>query len=219
MSTKVKGLFRGLRYISQIFDEKEEDEIQIGFPTDVKHVAHIGMDGPSANTPTWMNEFKTASEVSQPASAPVEAPVDSVETQGDGKTSKDSKRKAKHIPKSRHGSLESNNTDSPTRGSSDGSKHVRRHRSSDPTSECSARDSPSSGTRQSRKGRSSNPGSDSQAASKPGRRRKAKTTSIDDTERPERSSRRSSKGDSMSDISLPDLDAASENGHERKNSE
>ncbi|KAJ6351402.1 hypothetical protein OIU78_007338 [Salix suchowensis] len=35
MTTKVKGLLRGLRYISQIFDEKEQ-EMQIGFPTDVK---------------------------------------------------------------------------------------------------------------------------------------------------------------------------------------
>uniref|UniRef100_A0A803Q0V7 CRIB domain-containing protein n=1 Tax=Cannabis sativa TaxID=3483 RepID=A0A803Q0V7_CANSA len=35
-------------------DEKEE-EIQIGFPTDVKHVAHIGWDGPSSNNgPSWL---------------------------------------------------------------------------------------------------------------------------------------------------------------------
>ncbi|KAF7825356.1 CRIB domain-containing protein RIC1-like isoform X1 [Senna tora] len=38
-------------------DEKEEDEIKIGFPTDVKHVAHIGMDGPSANAPSWLNIY------------------------------------------------------------------------------------------------------------------------------------------------------------------
>ncbi len=28
--------------------------MQIGFPTDVKHVAHIGWDGPSTNTPSWV---------------------------------------------------------------------------------------------------------------------------------------------------------------------
>lgn len=28
--------------------------MQIGNPTDVKHVAHIGMDGPSANKPSWV---------------------------------------------------------------------------------------------------------------------------------------------------------------------
>ncbi|KAI9087449.1 hypothetical protein K1719_030589 [Acacia pycnantha] len=216
MATKVKGLFRGLRYISQIFDEKEEDEIQIGFPTDVKHVAHIGMDGPSANTPTWMNDFKTASEVSQQAPAP----VNTDKTQRDSKASKDSKHKAKHIPKSRHGSLEKNSTDSPSGGSSGGSKHVRRHRSSDATSECSSRDSSSSsGSRHSRKAKSSKPGSDSPTASKQGRRRKTKTKSIDETEGVERSSGRSSKGDSMSDISFPDLAIGSENGHRRKNSD
>ncbi|KAJ6306464.1 hypothetical protein OIU78_021726 [Salix suchowensis] len=32
-------------------NDEEEPEMQIGFPTDVKHVAHIGWDGPS------MNEF------------------------------------------------------------------------------------------------------------------------------------------------------------------
>ncbi|CAL5207055.1 unnamed protein product [Lathyrus oleraceus] len=56
---KVKGLLKGLRYISQIFENEKEQEIQIGCPTDVKHVAHIGWDGPSVNSPSWMNEFKT----------------------------------------------------------------------------------------------------------------------------------------------------------------
>ena len=30
--------------------------MEIGYPTDVKHVAHIGWDGgPSVNTPSWVN--------------------------------------------------------------------------------------------------------------------------------------------------------------------
>ncbi|RRT71756.1 hypothetical protein B296_00002190 [Ensete ventricosum] len=29
--------------------------MQIGFPTDVKHVAHIGWDGPSVSSPSWVN--------------------------------------------------------------------------------------------------------------------------------------------------------------------
>ncbi|KAE8685345.1 Ypt/Rab-GAP domain of gyp1p superfamily protein isoform 1 [Hibiscus syriacus] len=35
--------------------------MQIGLPTDVKHVAHIGWDGPSTvqSKPSWMNEFQT----------------------------------------------------------------------------------------------------------------------------------------------------------------
>lgn len=35
-------------------DNEKEEEMQIGYPTDVKHVAHIGADGPSANTPSWV---------------------------------------------------------------------------------------------------------------------------------------------------------------------
>ncbi|KAJ0229722.1 CRIB domain-containing protein RIC3 [Hirschfeldia incana] len=56
--TTVKGLLKGLRYITQIFDEDKDQDIQIGFPTDVKHVAHIGSDGPVANVPSWMGDFK-----------------------------------------------------------------------------------------------------------------------------------------------------------------
>ncbi|KAJ4891553.1 CRIB domain-containing protein RIC1 [Raphanus sativus] len=59
MATTMKGLLKGLRYITQIFeDEEKEEEMQIGFPTDVKHVAHIGNDGPATNAPSWMNDFK-----------------------------------------------------------------------------------------------------------------------------------------------------------------
>ncbi|ESW16863.1 hypothetical protein PHAVU_007G190900 [Phaseolus vulgaris] len=57
---KVKGILKGFRYFTQIFEGEKEQEIQIGFPTDVKHVAHIGWDGPSVNSPSWMNEFKTS---------------------------------------------------------------------------------------------------------------------------------------------------------------
>ncbi|XP_010475033.1 PREDICTED: CRIB domain-containing protein RIC8-like [Camelina sativa] len=58
----MKGLFKGLRFISQIFENEKEPEMQIGTPTDVKHVAHIGWDGGSAdqNPPSWMNDFKVS---------------------------------------------------------------------------------------------------------------------------------------------------------------
>ena len=57
---KMKGLLKGLRLISQIFDSNEKQpEIEIGNPTDVKHVAHIGSDGPIENSPSWMNKFKS----------------------------------------------------------------------------------------------------------------------------------------------------------------
>ncbi|KAJ4776306.1 ROP-INTERACTIVE CRIB MOTIF-CONTAINING protein 5 [Rhynchospora pubera] len=67
METKMKGLLKGLRYISQIFDSKEA-EMQIGFPTDVKHVAHIGWDSQnqaSTNGPSWMNEYKSGEQTPQ----------------------------------------------------------------------------------------------------------------------------------------------------------
>lgn len=35
-------------------DNEKEQDIQIGYPTDVKHVAHIGWDGPSVNSPSWV---------------------------------------------------------------------------------------------------------------------------------------------------------------------
>lgn len=57
---KMKGIFKGFKYISQIFEEDKEDDIQIGFPTDVKHVAHIGWDGPAVDSPSWMKEFSSS---------------------------------------------------------------------------------------------------------------------------------------------------------------
>ncbi|KAG6419043.1 hypothetical protein SASPL_121264 [Salvia splendens] len=61
MATAVKGIFKGFKYtISQFFVVKER-EIEIGYPTDVKHVAHIGWEGAGASgtAPSWMSEFKT----------------------------------------------------------------------------------------------------------------------------------------------------------------
>ncbi|ESQ47487.1 hypothetical protein EUTSA_v10021600mg [Eutrema salsugineum] len=59
MTSPMKGLLKGLRYIARIFEDEKEPEMQIGKPTDVKHVAHIGWEGPSATTPSWMHEYKS----------------------------------------------------------------------------------------------------------------------------------------------------------------
>lgn len=64
MATKMKGIYKSFKYISQIFVVKAEREMEIGYPTDVKHVAHIGLDSPSGSAPSWMNEYKTVSEFS-----------------------------------------------------------------------------------------------------------------------------------------------------------
>ncbi|KAL1313466.1 hypothetical protein HN51_040035 [Arachis hypogaea] len=82
---KVKGILRGIRFISQIFESDKEQEIEIGHPTDVKHVAHIGWQGPSAeNNPSWMNEFKSVHGLS--ASAPLSLHGD-IHSQGDDNSS------------------------------------------------------------------------------------------------------------------------------------
>ncbi|XP_047326102.1 CRIB domain-containing protein RIC10-like [Impatiens glandulifera] len=64
MSTKIKGILKSLRFIYQVFEEKKEhQDIQIGNPTDVKHVAHIGWDGASVDQPpTWMKEYNSTNE-------------------------------------------------------------------------------------------------------------------------------------------------------------
>ncbi|XP_030529341.1 CRIB domain-containing protein RIC4 isoform X2 [Rhodamnia argentea] len=56
ISTGIHRLFKGFRSFSHLFDkeedmEGEEMEIEIGLPTDVKHVTHIGWDGCAALDP------------------------------------------------------------------------------------------------------------------------------------------------------------------------
>ncbi|VFQ81702.1 unnamed protein product [Cuscuta campestris] len=64
----MKGSFKaGFKYISNIFVVKDREiEIEIGVPTDVKHVAHIGWDGQAGNAPTWMNDFKAGPDFISP---------------------------------------------------------------------------------------------------------------------------------------------------------
>ncbi|KAI7743980.1 hypothetical protein M8C21_001747 [Ambrosia artemisiifolia] len=58
MGAKVKDFLKGFKNISNIFDDDDDEpEIQIGMPTDVKHVSHIGADGPAAESPSWMKGF------------------------------------------------------------------------------------------------------------------------------------------------------------------
>nr|TKW23128.1 hypothetical protein SEVIR_4G272900v2 [Setaria viridis] len=62
MAISMKGIFRGLKIIAQIFTVQREHEIEIGYPTDVRHVSHVGF-GASGSCPSWMNEFRGAEEV------------------------------------------------------------------------------------------------------------------------------------------------------------
>ncbi|XP_061376559.1 CRIB domain-containing protein RIC10 [Gastrolobium bilobum] len=63
MATTIKGIYKSFKYITRIFVVKER-EMEIGYPTDVKHVAHIGWDGPQGTGPSWMNDFKTSPDFS-----------------------------------------------------------------------------------------------------------------------------------------------------------
>ncbi|KAL8151192.1 hypothetical protein V2J09_021000 [Rumex salicifolius] len=63
MTSKMKGIYRGFKFISRFFVAKER-EMEIGYPTDVKHLAHIGLDGSDGAAPSWMNDFKTSSSFS-----------------------------------------------------------------------------------------------------------------------------------------------------------
>ncbi|KAE8733193.1 CRIB domain-containing protein RIC10 [Hibiscus syriacus] len=58
--SKIKGIFKSFKLISKIFAVVKEREMDIGYPKDVKHVEHVGCDGHSGATPSWMNEFKTS---------------------------------------------------------------------------------------------------------------------------------------------------------------
>ncbi|MFQ6664522.1 hypothetical protein Gotur_031604 [Gossypium turneri] len=54
----IKGICKGFKYISNIFARVivvvvvKEREMEIGNPTDVKHVAHIGLDSSSDTAPS-----------------------------------------------------------------------------------------------------------------------------------------------------------------------
>ncbi|CAN6458033.1 unnamed protein product [Victoria cruziana] len=63
MGTKIKGLLKGIKQLSQIFVYREP-EMEIGYPTDVRHVVHVDLDDSSVTPPSWMKEFKTVPEFS-----------------------------------------------------------------------------------------------------------------------------------------------------------
>ncbi|KAL0884432.1 hypothetical protein Bca101_008413 [Brassica carinata] len=110
---KMKSFLKGLRYISQIFENEKEPEMQIGTPTDVKHVAHIGWDGGSVNqnSPSWMNDFKASGGY---ASTPLGKYI-----KEDGSCISEYSTRSRDIPRHPRTSRDnSNNVDSPIKGRS-----------------------------------------------------------------------------------------------------
>ncbi|KAK9159430.1 hypothetical protein Syun_005771 [Stephania yunnanensis] len=54
LNFRLQRLMKGFKNFSQLFvykEDVEELDMEIGFPTDVKHVTHIGWDGPGTTNP------------------------------------------------------------------------------------------------------------------------------------------------------------------------
>ncbi|KZV21499.1 pleckstriny domain-containing family A member 8 [Dorcoceras hygrometricum] len=128
------------KFLATVEDEKEP-EMQIGLPTDVKHVAHIGWDGPSIDSPSWMKEFPSQTGFQ---SAPLGPPGElgenpeikwvSVDSARDSKSAKSPRKDLPELPKSsrRHASADNNANNSPRKkDSSTKSRHSRRNQSKD----------------------------------------------------------------------------------------
>ncbi|KAG2262256.1 hypothetical protein Bca52824_069335 [Brassica carinata] len=57
MSTRFKGLYqKSFKCFSDDFDGKD-DEMEIGYPTNVRHVSHIGWDSSPNSAPSWVRNF------------------------------------------------------------------------------------------------------------------------------------------------------------------
>ncbi|WJZ90700.1 hypothetical protein VitviT2T_009828 [Vitis vinifera] len=123
MSTKMKGLLKGLRYISQIFDNEKEQEMEIGYPTDVKHVAHIGWDGGPS-----MNEFKPTSEAENHEPNPEDPGLK------DGQPQNSQASRLPDMPRSSRRQSSTGASASVTSEQSDVQRRSRRHHSSSSTS-------------------------------------------------------------------------------------
>ncbi|KAJ0966501.1 hypothetical protein J5N97_023418 [Dioscorea zingiberensis] len=95
--------------------EAEEQEMQIGYPTDVKHVAHIGWDGPSvSSSPSWVDLNHSGGMRDSPRGT-TDQPIPRPSRRGQTSGTDSPKRN----PRRNH------SADSTTREASDGSRHRR----------------------------------------------------------------------------------------------
>ncbi|KAH9617605.1 hypothetical protein KSS87_022557 [Heliosperma pusillum] len=139
-----------------VIEEEEEKEMQIGFPTDVKHVAHIGWDGSAANAPSWIQGFKDGESN--------ESPQNGVQKNVTGE------RGLRFIAQENRCIIgsDASTPESPSRRRSDKVKGAKRHGLAG-----SSTDSP----RRSSASASENKTNDASSSSKTSRRRKTKTSS------------------------------------------
>lgn len=84
----------------------KKQEIQIGGPTDVKHLAHVGCDGPAQESPSWMKGYGTPDQF---ASSDLSDGPEWVSEDSGQKVSRRDKIKARHR---RHRSVENMNSES-----------------------------------------------------------------------------------------------------------
>ncbi|KAF8015841.1 hypothetical protein BT93_H1400 [Corymbia citriodora subsp. variegata] len=234
MPTKVKGLLKGLRYISHIFDNKKEQELQIGLPTDVKHVAHIGWEGPSENAPSWVRSllnilfrhlhfsrhrrFRMMSEFDSTPQLTLQ-PVDPLEDATDPliqSPSDDMKQTGAGSPDSPLRNIK-DTQDSPkcllSKRASSATKHLRRHRKSAVSADAPTQES-SRTARHSRRNQNLGLGvetssHDAAMVSKQSRRRKSKGSSGGGSSRTLRSKGQSPSND---ESSLTEHGSGSEHG-------
>ncbi|KAF8096944.1 hypothetical protein N665_0298s0014 [Sinapis alba] len=70
MAMKMKGIYKSFKMVSQLFGVKERD-MEIGYPTEVKHVDHVGWEVSSGSAPAWLSEFKAEADPLSPVPSPV----------------------------------------------------------------------------------------------------------------------------------------------------
>lgn len=87
-------------------NDNKNQEIQIGAPTDVKHLAHIGCDGPAEESPSWMREFGSPAQCQSASRDMSDAPSDGPDWASEDSSHRISRReKLKHRHR-RHRSVE-----------------------------------------------------------------------------------------------------------------
>uniref|UniRef100_A0A0E0LER5 CRIB domain-containing protein n=1 Tax=Oryza punctata TaxID=4537 RepID=A0A0E0LER5_ORYPU len=74
MEIKMKGIFKGLKIISQIFALQKQHEMEIGCPTDVRHVSHIGV-GTSDACPSWVRISYLIAGIFRPSKSSLQGPT------------------------------------------------------------------------------------------------------------------------------------------------
>ncbi|KAL0727346.1 hypothetical protein Bca4012_023439 [Brassica carinata] len=68
MAMKMKGIYKSFKMEKHIIWSTvvKERDMEIGHPTEVKHVNHVGWEVSSGSAPAWLSDFKAEAEPSSP---------------------------------------------------------------------------------------------------------------------------------------------------------